>query len=241
MSGFSKANSNGAWSTAYLGAYADGVGVTDSTENGSNPTHKVDNVGTTNNYVLFEFSSPVIIDKAYLDFVGADSDMSAWIGTKTDPYNNHNTLSDAFLASLGAREDNNTSSTSAHNADINAGNVSGNVLVISAVVGGTNDEFKIHKLLTSCTVTCPTITVNPSSIAAPRKNYSYSATFTASGGSSPYTFTKSSGTLPNGLSLSSSGTLSGTPTSTGSFTFTVQATASNGCTGTRSYTVTVTN
>jgi hypothetical protein len=37
------------------------------------------------------------------------------------------------------------------------------------------------------------------------------------------------------LSLSSGGVLSGTPTSSGTFTFAIQATDRNGCTGTRSY------
>src|SRR5207245_337512 len=49
----------------------------------------------------------------------------------------------------------------------------------------------------------------------------YSATLSASGGTSPYSWSVSSGTLPTGLSLSSSGTLSGTPTVAGSFPFTM--------------------
>ncbi len=39
------------------------------------------------------------------------------------------------------------------------------------------------------------------------------------------------GTLPRGLSLATDGTLSGTPTQKGDFTFTVRATDANGCTG----------
>src|SRR5207245_9435345 len=49
----------------------------------------------------------------------------------------------------------------------------------------------------------------------------YSATLSASGGTPPYSWSVSSGTVPTGLSLSSSGTLSGTPTVAGSFPFTV--------------------
>jgi hypothetical protein len=37
--------------------------------------------------------------------------MSVWIGTKTNPFTNHITLSDAVLTSLGAREDNNATGT----------------------------------------------------------------------------------------------------------------------------------
>jgi putative Ig domain-containing protein len=48
----------------------------------------------------------------------------------------------------------------------------------------------------------------------------YSFQFTAAGGSGSYTFT-STGTLPNGLTLSSSGLLSGTPTTDQTATFSV--------------------
>ena len=238
VSGFARVDSNGGWSTAYLGVYSYGLGVTNNTEgNGSNNTHVVDNIGGNRDYVLFEFSSPIVVDQAYLDYVIGDSDMSAWIGTKTDPFHNHNTLSDSFLSSLGTEEDNDTTSSSARWADINAANKVGNVLVISASASDTTpeDSFKIHKILFGCTGGCPTITVNPSSLSSGKRNHSYSQTLTASGGVSPYTFSKTSGSLPSGMSLSSSGVLSGTPTSSGTFTFTVQAKDHNNCTGIRTY------
>jgi RHS repeat-associated protein len=54
-------------------------------------------------------------------------------------------------------------------------------------------------------------------------NHSYSATLQASGGSNFYTWSLASGSLPQGLSLSSSGVISGTPSSSGAeSTFTVQ-------------------
>jgi len=52
----------------------------------------------------------------------------------------------------------------------------------------------------------------------------HSQTLHASGGIAPYTWSIFSGTLPDGLVLSSSGVVSGTPTNTGKFFFTVQAT-----------------
>src|SRR5260370_6363256 len=51
---------------------------------------------------------------------------------------------------------------------------------------------------------------------------SYSATLSASGGSIPYTWSLASGTLPNGLTLNAGGSISGTPSLAGSFSFTVQ-------------------
>ncbi len=52
----------------------------------------------------------------------------------------------------------------------------------------------------------------------------YSQTLTASGGTTPLTWTVTSGTLPAGLSLSSAGVLSGTPTIVGTSSFTVKVT-----------------
>ncbi|MGH9844572.1 MAG: Ig domain-containing protein, partial [Blastocatellia bacterium] len=88
---------------------------------------------------------------------------------------------------------------------------------------------------------CPTITVSPSDPNLPpgRAGDSYSQTFTGSGGTSPYSFTISAGLLPGGLTLSSAGVLSGTPTAFGTFNFTVKATDSNGCMGTRAYTLVI--
>jgi uncharacterized repeat protein (TIGR01451 family) len=152
-SAFSRTNSSGAWATAYLGLFGPGLGATDGSESGGNPSHKVDNQGGRNNYVLFEFSVPVVIDQVFLDSIGADSDMSVWIGTKTNPFTNHITLSDVVLTSLGAREDNNTtSSVSSRWANINSGGVSGNVLVIGASASDTtpDDEFKISKVDIKC-------------------------------------------------------------------------------------------
>ncbi len=51
----------------------------------------------------------------------------------------------------------------------------------------------------------------------------YNASLTAKGGVPPYTWTIDSGSLPAGLSLSSSGAITGTPTAVGMSTFTVKA------------------
>ncbi|WP_377162888.1 putative Ig domain-containing protein [Prosthecobacter fluviatilis] len=84
---------------------------------------------------------------------------------------------------------------------------------------------------------CPVVTVSPTTLTAPTVNSAYTQTLTASGGAAAYTFTVSTGTLPAGLSLSSAGILSGTPTTTSSSTFTITATDANGCQGSRSYTL----
>jgi hypothetical protein len=65
--------------------------------------------------------------------------------------------------------------------------------------------------------------------------------FSASGGSPPFTWTVTSGALPDGLTLALDGTLSGTPTAVGPFAFTVTATDSEQTpeTGSQPFTVTI--
>lgn len=155
-SAFSRRTSDGLWETAYLGAFSPGLGVTNREEgDGSNNTHKVDNIGNRRDYILFEFDQDVVVDEAYLNAIGNDSDISVWIGSSIDPYNNHLTLSDSLLNSLEASEENATTSSGARWADINAANKAGNILVIAASALDTtpDDEFKVNKLAVSCATT----------------------------------------------------------------------------------------
>ncbi len=81
-------------------------------------------------------------------------------------------------------------------------------------------------LLTSPTVTVlQPLTVTTSSLPGAVVGSSYSQTLQATGGTSPYTWSVASGSLPSGLSLNSStGVISGMPTQTGASSFTVDAT-----------------
>ncbi len=144
-SAFSRDKSTGAWSSAYLGSYSGGLGVTDGSESGSNNTHTVDNNGSRDNYALFEFNQTVIVDSAFLGYVVGDSDLTVWIGSAIDPFNNHLALSDSLLTGLGFTEVN-LGGGSTRTADFNAGNMAGNVLVIAAKKGDSDDYFKIDKL-----------------------------------------------------------------------------------------------
>ncbi|HBD19050.1 MAG TPA: hypothetical protein DC063_02430 [Arenimonas sp.] len=68
----------------------------------------------------------------------------------------------------------------------------------------------------------------------------YDSAISASGGIAPYSYAVSSGSLPAGLSLAADGSISGTPTTAGSFDFTLTATDSTGGTpGTASQAYTV--
>jgi sugar lactone lactonase YvrE len=98
---------------------------------------------------------------------------------------------------------------------------------------GTGAPFSGSRAFT-LTVNAPTVTVSPTTLPGGTYNAAYSQTLAASGGTSPYSFSVSSGSLPNGLTLSSAGVVSGTPTAAGTFTF--AATATDSSTGTGPYT-----
>ena len=70
-------------------------------------------------------------------------------------------------------------------------------------------------------------------------NTVYGYTLTESGGTSPFTWSVSSGSLPAGISLSPDGNLSGTPTATGTSSFTVKVTDANGQSATQATSITV--
>jgi hypothetical protein len=90
---------------------------------------------------------------------------------------------------------------------------------------------------------CPSILVSPASLPSAQLGEAYAETVSASGGESPYAFNISAGSLPPGLLLTAGGPadalLTGTPTTAGSYSFTVTAEDANGCLGAQIHTVVV--
>jgi hypothetical protein len=89
---------------------------------------------------------------------------------------------------------------------------------------------------------CPLIVVCPAINILPVGTVSsaYSLPITALGGAGGFTYAVTAGSVPAGLTLNTStGTLSGTPTTANTSNFTVTATDSAGCTASRAYTMTV--
>jgi uncharacterized protein YhjY with autotransporter beta-barrel domain len=85
------------------------------------------------------------------------------------------------------------------------------------------------------TVAPPTITVTMSA-ATLERGQSASPQLSATGGVGPYTYAVGPGTLPAGLTLApATGAITGTPTTAGSFPFTITATDSNGFTGQQAF------
>ena len=98
----------------------------------------------------------------------------------------------------------------------------------------------IASIQTDNTITCPAITLAPSSLPAAIVGTPFSQTIAASGGAAPTCYTPTAGTLPSGLTLDPvTGILSGTPAAPGNSLLTVTATDANGCSGSHSYTLAV--
>ncbi|WP_158225402.1 putative Ig domain-containing protein [Rhizobium sp. 11515TR] len=89
------------------------------------------------------------------------------------------------------------------------------------------------------TIGAPTITITPATLPPAGIGAAYSQTFSASGGIGSYSYTLTAGALPAGLTLSSAGILSGTPTAGGTFNITITATDSATFIGSRSYSLVV--
>jgi predicted outer membrane repeat protein len=103
---------------------------------------------------------------------------------------------------------------------VTSGTAAGNFAVTATTPRANSQPF-------SLTVSAPPITVSPSTLPGTVAGQLYSQQLTASGGTGPYTFAVTAGALPSGLSLSSSGTLSGTVIHSNTYSFTVTATDSS--------------
>ena len=150
---WSRDKTSGAWAEAYLGAYGGGLGVTDSSEGdgASASSHTVDNTGR-DNFIVLQFSQSVVIDKAYLGYVVNDSDLQMWVGNANSPIT---TMSNTVLNGLGFSEVNTTTLTGARMAELNAGNVAGNTIIIAADTTDTSPEdfFKLEQLVLQAATT----------------------------------------------------------------------------------------
>ena len=95
----------------------------------------------------------------------------------------------------------------------------------SATTSGPYTGAKAYAL----TVNAATIVLSPAAGALPggTTGIAYSQTITAADGTAPYSYAVTAGALPTGLTLAAGGTLSGTPTASGTFNFTVTGTDSS--------------
>jgi hypothetical protein len=124
-------------------------------------------------------------------------------------------------------------------------NTSGTIYGFPRVVGNYNVTVRVTDAAGSINQASFTIQINAagvSVVSSPLPTATVGQSYTqavVSGGTPPYTLTVTSGTLPAGLSLSSTGVLTGIPTSAGTFSFGVQVTDSQSQSATGTLTLTI--
>ena len=89
----------------------------------------------------------------------------------------------------------------------------------------------------SIAVVVAPLVITSTTLPAGTVGTSYSVTLAATGGVSPYTWSRVSGKLPNGLTLSPSGGITGTPSKRGLYTFTVRVRDSLGTQVTKAFSI----
>jgi streptogramin lyase len=119
------------------------------------------------------------------------------------------------------------------------GSITGSLVLTDNTLNAAAPVYAIQTISLSGMGRGAQITLSPTSLPAVTYGTSYSVTITSSGGTPSYTYSVSTGSLPTGLTLSASGTVSGTPTETGMYSFTIEAMDNNGFTGTQNYTLNV--
>jgi hypothetical protein len=130
----------------------------------------------------------------------------------------------------------------------------GNILALASITLTTGANLSGRALARSGAVTldgnnvsaaacfnqgCPAINFAPPTLPNGTEGVPYSQTLTGSGGTPPYTFSVVAGALPNGLTLSPGGVISGTPTLAMSYAFTIRGVDANGCFIDRPFAVTI--
>jgi uncharacterized protein (TIGR03437 family) len=122
--------------------------------------------------------------------------------------------------------------------------VSGGTLAVGAHLDAIGTKLNQGSAHVFVSPRCPTFTITPSSLPNGKVGVAYVQRFTDSltNGDGPYWLSLSSGVLPSGLTLdSSTGDLTGTPTTAGTYRFTITATHNVSlCTGSRDYALTIT-
>ncbi len=86
---------------------------------------------------------------------------------------------------------------------------------------------------------CPVIALAPATLPNGAIGTLYNQTVSGSGGAAPYVFSITAGALPTGLTLTSTGVVAGTPTTSGTFSVTIRGTDANGCFTELVYSITI--
>ena len=104
---------------------------------------------------------------------------------------------------------------------------------------GTNSDYIGIDAVNYTPYVCPVLTVNPTTLPGGTAGSAYSQALSQTGALGTPSYAVTAGAVPPGMTLSAAGTISGTPTATGTFNFTVTVSDNSGCTGSRAYSITV--
>lgn len=109
----------------------------------------------------------------------------------------------------------------------------------TTALGGNTDYGSRGQFTLTAKFNPPPLSISTTSLPSAGINTLYSTTISATGGAGGYSFALASGTLPSGLSLSTAGVISGTPSTAGTSTFIVSVTDSANATVSTSLSLTV--
>ena len=108
----------------------------------------------------------------------------------------------------------------------------------TATSGSSSDPGTIT--VTVAGASAPLAFVTGATLPGAKLNTAYSTAITVTGGTAPYAWARTSGPLPNGMTLTFAGstaTLSGTPKTIGKWTFTLRVTDASGAVVSRTFTL----
>ncbi|MNU90150.1 hypothetical protein D3C71_800070 [compost metagenome] len=105
---------------------------------------------------------------------------------------------------------------------------------------GTNSDYIGIDQVVYTPYVCPAFTMTAGgALTGGTAGAAYSSSLTQTGALGAPNYAVTAGALPPGLTMSASGTISGTPTATGTFNFTSMVSDNSGCSGSQSYSITV--
>ncbi|SFJ97522.1 Ig-like domain-containing protein, partial [Parapedobacter indicus] len=119
-----------------------------------------------------------------------------------------------------------------------SGRVAFRYFVTSAGPSGSNSDYIGIDHVVYTPYVCPAFTVS-GTVSEAIEGLPYSTTLAQTGALGPPSFAITAGALPDGLTLSSGGTIAGTPEESGTFNFTVTVSDASGCSGTESFSLVV--
>jgi len=121
-----------------------------------------------------------------------------------------------------------------------SGRIAFRYFVTNAGSLGSNSDYIGIDAFSYTPYVCPAFTMTTGgALAGGVAGSAYNNSLSQTGALGAPNFAITAGALPPGLTLSSSGTISGTPTATGTFNFTVTVNDASGCSGSQSYSITV--